>query len=178
MKEDHAMRTFVMVALAATSCWLMGGVTAWAQSYGPKEQTEVAKALKDAKVSLQQGLATSQREGTPISGKFELEDGTLQLSIYTMKGDKFSEVIVDHKTGKVAKVEAITSGDDLTAAQAQHQAMAKAKKGLRAAVDAAVQANAGYRAVSVVPALKDGHPAADVTLAKGEAVKTVSEKLD
>ena len=45
-----------------------------------------------------------------------------------MKGDKFSEVIVDHKTGKVAKAEPITGADDLSAAKAQGEAMAKAKR--------------------------------------------------
>ena len=38
--------------------------------------------------------------------------------------------------------------------------------------------NKGYRAVSVMPVLKDGHPVADVTLVKGTEWKTVSEKLD
>jgi hypothetical protein len=28
----------------------------------------------------------------------KIEDGKLQLSVYTMKGDKFFEVIVEHKT--------------------------------------------------------------------------------
>jgi len=95
-----------------------------------------------------------------------------------MKGNQFTEVIVDYTTGKVTETEAITGGDDLAAAQAQRAAMAKAKKGLRAAVDAAVKATAGSRAVSVIPALKDGHPVATVTLAKGDAITTVSEKLD
>ena len=95
-----------------------------------------------------------------------------------MKGDKFSEVIVDHKTGKVAKTEAITSGDDLTASKAQSGAMAKAKSSLRAATEKAVKANKGFRAVSVTPSLKDGHPVAQVTLVKGEEFKTDSEKLD
>jgi len=97
-----------------------------------------------------------------------------------MKGDKFAEVIVDHKAGKVAKVEPITGGEDLTAAKVQAEAMAKAKakRSLRAAVGEAVKANAGYRAVSALPALKDGHPVAAVTVAKGDEFKTVSEKLD
>lgn len=47
-----------------------------------------------------------------------------------MKGNGFSEVIVDHKTGKVAKAEPITGGEDLTAAKAQSEAMAKAKRSL------------------------------------------------
>src|SRR5262245_32397577 len=172
------MLKYASIILAVTGLWLVSGHAGWAQTYGTPEQAEVAKALKDAKVSLQQGLTASQREGTPISAKFEVEHEKLQLSVYTMKGGKFSEVVVDHATGKVAKVEPITEGEDFTAAQGQQAAMAKAKKNLLAAVDAAVKANAGSRAISVVPALKEGHPVATVTLAKGEAVTTVSEKLD
>jgi uncharacterized membrane protein YkoI len=134
--------------------------------------------MKVAKVSLQRGLSASAREGTPISAKYEVEHGKLQLSIYTMKGDKFSEVIVDHKTGKVAKAEPITGGEDLTAATVQSEAMAKAKRSLDAAASEAVKENKGFRAVSVMPAIKDGHPVADVTLVKGAAWKTVAEKLD
>src|SRR5262249_44057973 len=84
---------------------------------------ELAKALKDAKVSLQRGLTASAKEGKPISGKYEVEHGKLQLSVYTMKGNAFSEVIVDHKTGKVTKTEAISGGEDLTAAKAQSEAV-------------------------------------------------------
>ena len=87
-------------------------------------------------------------------------------------------MIVDHKTGKVAKAEPITGGDDLTAAKVQSEAMAKAKRSLDAAASEAVKENTGYRVVSVMPALKDGHPVADVTLVKGAEWKTVSEKLD
>jgi hypothetical protein len=85
---------------------------------------------------------------------------------------------VDHKTGKVAKAEPITSGDDLTAAKTQGEAMAKAKRSLDAVASEAVKENKGYRVVSVMPAVKDGHPVADVTLVKGTEWKTVSEKLD
>ena len=138
----------------------------------------LAAKLKEAKVSLQQGLSASAKSGKPISGKFEVEDGKLQLSVYTAKGDAFSEVIVDHKTGKVVKSEPITSGDDLTAAKTQSEAMAKAKTSLSAAVSRAVKANKGYRAVSAIPSLKDGHPTAEVTLLKGTESKTVSETLD
>ncbi len=95
-----------------------------------------------------------------------------------MKGDKFSEVIVDHKTGKVAKAEPITQGDDLTHAKAQSEAVGKAKRSLDAAVSEALKAHKGFRALSVMPELKDGHPVADVTLVKGTEWKTVSEKLD
>ena len=82
------------------------------------------------------------------------------------------------KTGKIVKAEPITHDEDLKAAKAQREAMAKAKRSLDAAASEAVKENAGYRAVSVMPVLKDGHPVADVTLMKGGDWKTVSEKLD
>jgi hypothetical protein len=144
----------------------------------PKGDAELAKAVSGAKVSLEQGLVASTREGTPISAKFELEQGHVQLSVYTAKGGKFSEVIVDHTTGQAAKVEAITGGDDLTAAKAQNDVMGQAHRSLAAATRKAVRANQGFRAVSVMPALKDGHPVADVSLVKGDEWKTVAEQLD
>ena len=173
------MKTIRM--LAAVVAVLMFAVpTGWAQTLDDKakEHAELAKALKDAKIPLQQGLTASAKEGKPISAKYEVEDGKLQLSVYTMKGDNFSEVIVDHKTGKIAKTEPITQGDDLTHAKEQSAAMAKAKRSLGAAASEAIKENRGYRVVSVMPALKDDHPVADVTLVKGTEWKTVSEKLD
>ena len=143
-----------------------------------KGDAELAKAVSGAKVSLEHGLVASTREGSPISAKFEIEHGAVQLSVYTTKGGKFSEVIVDHTTGKAAKIEAITGGDDLTAAKAQNDVMTKAKRSLAAATKKAVKANQGFRAVSVMPALKNGHPVADVTLVKGDEWTTVSEKLE
>src|SRR5438045_1554414 len=86
-------------------------------------------------ISAGRGVAASESQGKPNSGKLEVEDGKLQLSVYTMKGDNFSEVVIDPKTGKVAKTDAITSGDDLTAAKAQSAAMTKSKVSLRAATE-------------------------------------------
>jgi len=166
------------IAVAFLVAWFFAAPTGWAQTSDDKEHAELAKALKDAKVSLQRGLTASAKEGKPISAKYEMHEGKLQLSVYTMKGDKFSEVIVDHKAGKVAKAEPITSGEDFTAAKAQSAAMAKAKRSLDAAASEAVRENKGYRVVSVMPTLKDSHPVADVTLVKGTEWKTVSEKLD
>ena len=167
------------IALVFLVAWFFAVPTGWAQNYGDKEHAELAKGMKDAKISLQRGLtAASAKEGKPISAKYEMEEGKLQLSVYTMKGDSFSEVIVDHKSGKVAKAEPITHDADLTAAKAQSEAMAKAKRSLDTAASEAVKENKGYRAVSVMPNLKDGHPVADVTLIKGTEWKTVSEKLD
>jgi len=52
------------------------------------------------------------------------------------------------------------------------------KVSLRSAVERALRGNAGFRAVSVTPALKDGRAVADVTLAQGAALKTVPVPLD
>src|SRR5215472_15105746 len=68
----------------------------------------LAKALSAASVSLDQGLKASESEGKPISGKYEVDDGKLQLSVYTMKRDQFAEVIVDFNSGAIKKSEPIT----------------------------------------------------------------------
>jgi uncharacterized membrane protein YkoI len=153
-------------------------VAALALSVRAEEKGDLAGKMKEAKVSLEKGLAASKASGTPISAKYEVENGKLQLSVYTAKGDSFSEVIVDHKTGKVARTEPITGGDDLTAAKSQNEAMSKAKTSLQDAVSKAVKANKGYQAVSAMPAVKDGHAVAEITLMKGSESKTVSEQLD
>jgi hypothetical protein len=143
-----------------------------------KDLPALAAALKDTKVSLEDGLKASEREGKPVSAKFELDDGKLQLSIYTMKPDGFAEVVIDPKTGTIAKAEKITDAEDLEAATAQKAAIEKATTSLLAATEKAVKSNAGYRAVSIFSETKDGHPTAEVTLLQGEAFKKVAEKLD
>ncbi len=169
------IRKMLFLALAYAMVGVLAAPAARAEE---KDRAELAKALKGAKISLEKGLSASAREGKPISAKYELDAGKLQLSIYTAKGDKFSEVIVDHQTGKVAKAEPITGAEDLAAAKEQNQAMAKAKVSLQKAVGRAVYANKGFHAVSVYPGLKDGQPVAEVTLVKGDEWKTVTEKLN
>jgi hypothetical protein len=95
-----------------------------------------------------------------------------------MKDDKFFEVIVDHKTGSIAKTEPITGGDDLRAAKAQAEAMAKAKSSLHDATAKTVEADKGFHAVSVTPSLKNGRPTATITLVKNDNFKTISSPLD
>jgi hypothetical protein len=142
------------------------------------EDATLAAALKDTTVTLQGGLKASEREGTPISAKFEIEHGKLQLSVYTMKGNDFMEVVADPKTGAIAKAEKITDADDLKAATTQKAAMAKAKVPLLAATENAVKANSGFRAVSIFPELKNGQATGEVTLMQGATFKKVIERLD
>ena len=172
-----------MTSRAVPLIWLVAAlgflgaaiVPAWAEG---GDSPALAAAMKSATATLQGGLRASEAEGTPISAKFEIEDGKLQLSIYTMKGNDFMEVVADPKTGKVVKAEKITDAVDLKEATGQKAAMAKAKVPLVTATETAVNANAGSRAVSIVPGLKNGQATAEVTLLAGSAFKKVTEKLD
>ena len=138
-----------------------------------KEKAELAPVIAGAKVTLEQGLATSKKNGKPVSAKFEIENGKPQLSIYTVKdGNKYSEVIVDHSTGEIVKAEAITGGDDLTAAKKQSDSLFRATRELREAVKEAKRDNPGYLAVSVWSEMKEGHSLATVNLVKDNDWKT------
>src|SRR5438128_12588673 len=149
------MKKILIAPFVGLVALLLVATAPQAQQYGDTGDAELGKAVSGAKVSLVKGLAASAREGKPISAKFELEHGVLQLSVYTAKGGKFSEVLVDHTTGKEAKVEPITGGEDLTADKAQNNVMAKAPRSLAAATETAVKAHRGFRAVSVMRAPKD-----------------------
>jgi hypothetical protein len=166
-----------IAATALAGILAIAAAPSWAEENG-SSPAALAKALPQAKVSLEQGLKASTKSGKPISGKYEMADGALQLSVYTAKGDQLTEVIVDNKSGAIKKAEKITDNDDLKDAKEQSDAMVKAKVPLDRVVDKAVKANSGYRAVKVEPTLQGGKPVADVTLMKGADLKKVVEKLD
>jgi hypothetical protein len=168
-------RKLFAIGIAFAATLAVAGMSARAEDENP---AALAKALSETSVSLDQGLNASEREGKPISGKFEIADGALQLSVYTMKGGQFTEVIVDHKAGSIKKSEPITDAGDLKDAKEQGDAMGKATRSLSVAVVSAVKANSGFHATSAVPMLDGGRPVASVTLMKGEEVKKVTEKLD
>ena len=169
-------RAFPFILLiAAIGLWSAVGAIARAEE---GNTAALAAAMKNATATLQGGLKASEAQGTPISAKFEIEDGNLQLSVYTMKGSDFLEVIADPNTGTIAKAEKITDAGDLKEAAEQQATMAKAKVPLLTATETAVNVNAGSRAVSIVPELKNGQATAEVTLLQGTSFKKVTEKLD
>src|ERR1700758_2611901 len=135
-------RAISLILLVATIAFSAARVVpAWAEG---GDSAALAAAMKNATATLQGGLKASEPQGTPISAKFEIEHGKLQLSIYTMKGDAFMheafmEVVADPQTGAIAKAEKITDADDLKAATSQSAAMAKAKVSLLTATETAVK---------------------------------------
>jgi hypothetical protein len=174
--ETMTSRAVPFILLVATiGLWSAVGAPAGAEEGNP---AALAAAMKNATATLQGGLRASEAQGTPISAKFEIEDGKLQLSVYTMKGNDFMEVVADPNIGAVAKAEKITDAGDLKQAAEQKAAMAKAKVPLVTATETAVNANAGSRAISIVPELKNGQAMAEVTLLQGTTFKKVTQKLD
>jgi len=165
----------LVVLVAAVGLLAPGALPAWGED---DDAAALATALKDTKYTLQDGLKAGEREGQPISAQFEIDDGKLQLSIYTTKGDDFTEVVADPTSGAIMKSEKITDNDDLNDAAEQKAAMAKATVSLLAAADAAVKDNAGFRVVGIFPELTDGHAVAEVTLLQGTTAKKVTEKLE
>jgi hypothetical protein len=165
----------LVVLVAAVGLSAPGALPAWGED---DDAAVLATALKDTKYTLQDGLKAGEREGQPISAQFEIDDGKLQLSIYTTKGDDFTEVVADPTSGAIMKSEKITDNDDLNDAAEQKAAMAKATVSLLAAADAAVKDNAGSRVVGIFPELTDGHAVAEVTLLQGATAKKVTQKLE
>jgi hypothetical protein len=151
-------------------------------AYSGEEEKEslaaVAKMMPTTKITLQQALTAAEQKGRPLSGKFEVDEGNFQLSVYTSQGGKYLENLVDYHTGVITKTESITGGDDLKEAKEQSEAMGKAKKSLKSAVDQAEGKLTGYRAVSVEPEVKNGHSVAEITLLKGAESKTTYEPLE
>jgi hypothetical protein len=181
--EENMTRRMMMLMAGAIVLGLagLGGFasnSAFSADNEDASQEALIKLLDTAKIDLQQGLAASEQQGKPISAKFEVDDGKLQLSVYTAKEGKFFEVLINHVTGKVLRAEPITEGDDLSAAKEQNAAMANAKTSLQAAVDKTIAESANTRALSVVPSMKDGHPIASIDVLTYNQVKAIQQPLD
>jgi hypothetical protein len=164
---SKAINTFLL--LLAGVLWLTPAVAAMSD----KDKAELATAVSGAKVTLEQGLAASKKNGKPVSGKFAIENGKPLLSVYTVKdGSKYFEVIVDQTSGEIAKAEPITGGDHLETAKKENDGMFRATRELREAVKEAKHENPGYSAVSVSSEMKDNHSVASVVLVKDNDWKT------
>jgi len=183
------MRQGIRIVAVIASSLVVSGllVTSTGPALGETSSVDgresLTRALQGAWLPLESGLIVSGGEGTPLSAKYEIDDGAFQLSIYTSKngsasGDAFVEVIVDYSAGIVLKTIPISDDGDLAAARAQKETMDRAKRSLAEATALAVRANAGYRAVSATPRLDNGRPMAEIALVRGDEWKIVSEYLD
>ena len=168
---------------AVSSLLLLAAVGSWGAGTAPTRaaganRAALAAVMNDATGTLQDGLKASEREGTPLSAKFEIQGGRLQLSVYTINGNDFMEVVVDPRTGVIAKAEKITNAEDLKAATLQKEAMAKARMPLLMAAETVVKTNACFRAVSIFPELKNGEASAEVILSACGLFRKITQKLN
>ena len=88
-----------------------------------------------------------------------------------MKADGFAEVVIDPKTGAIAKAEKITDAEDLEAAADTESRDGKSHDFSARRDPEGSHGQAGYQAVSITPEMREGHPTADITLLQGETVK-------
>jgi hypothetical protein len=158
-----------LLSILAVTLWVLPAGAAMSD----KEKADLAPVVGGAKVTLEEALAASKKNGKPVSAKFEIENGKPQLSVYTVKeGSKYFEVIVDQTSGEIAKADPISGGEDLTEAKKQNDGMFRATRELREAVKEAKHDNPGYNAVSVSSEMKDNHSVATVLLVKDNDWKT------
>jgi hypothetical protein len=164
-----------LARLTTAGTLLMASV---ASAQATKAQAELAAAMRGAThVALSDGIQTASASGKPISARYEFENGKLQLSVFVEKAGAYSEVFVDHMTGKAARIDKITGGDDMKDAKAQSKASAKATEALASAVAKAIAANPGYTAVEVTPVIEGKMPVAEITLMKDGHFKGTSWPL-
>jgi hypothetical protein len=118
----------MLLGLAAAVAISVGALSLDAATDEEDNPTALAGAMSGVKTTLEAGLKASEREGEPISAKFEIEDGKLQLSIYTATDKGFVETVLDPATAAIVKAERITEADDLKEANIQSGSMATASR--------------------------------------------------
>src|SRR5262245_14138946 len=77
MRSSITMVGVVSTLLMASACAVQ------AETGSVSGRSNLTRALQGAWLPLEGGLAVSAREGTPLSAKYEIDDGAFQLSVYT-----------------------------------------------------------------------------------------------
>jgi len=85
MEVNMTRRKMMLMTAGATILGLVAlvgfaGNNAFSANDEDESQEALIKVLDAAKINLQQGLAAGEQEGQPISAKFEVDEGKLQLS--------------------------------------------------------------------------------------------------
>jgi len=159
------IRTFVKMGL------LLSGLTAgqvWAAEDGA---SETIKRLPGSKHTLIEGIRQAEKAaGTPISAKFEFEDGKLWLSVYTAKGGKVPDaehnVLMELKGEPLGAqwqpaTEVFQDKDHVARSAAQLTLIQLASSSLEGAVQKAVAVQKGTP-YSAIPRVQAGRPVLEV----------------
>ena len=162
------IRTLVNIGL------LLSGLTAgqvWAAEDGT---AETVKRLPESKHSLIEAIRQAEKtSGTPISAKFEFEDGKLWLGVYTAKGGKVPDA--EHNTLMELKgepggaqwqpaTEMFQDKEHIARSAAQLTLIQLSGSSLESAVQKAASAQKGTP-YSAIPRVKAGRPVLEVLVA-------------
>jgi len=100
--------TIVLTAVAFSSVAMAGDVD--------QGHAALAAAFKNVKGTLEGGLKAAERVGRPVSAKFVLEDGILQLSLWILKDDGISEFNLYPAIRAINEVVGLADPDKIKAA--------------------------------------------------------------
>jgi hypothetical protein len=152
----RASLAFVVLAIGSLSGLAFGAGSA---------DTETVSRLSQSKLTLVDGIRqAAMTQGSPISAKFEFEDGKFWLSVYTAKAGMAADA--EHNTlmelqGEAnapawkPNVEVFSDKEHLTRSATQLTLMQLSKLDLAAIVEKAAASEKGT-AYSAIPAVKNG----------------------
>jgi hypothetical protein len=163
------------------------GLATFASNYAAlaAEQTDQAllKAIGNAKISLQQGIAQGAK-GTevPTEAKFEMEDGKLMLSIYTSaKGfdtaaedNSFNEYSGEASAPWAPGKEVFADAAHIARSAQYHTLLSMTKITIPAIIQKASPEGTVF---SVKEKVRNGKPVFEVMTARGSTVKVISYDL-
>jgi hypothetical protein len=175
------IRTLVNIGL------LLSGLTAgqvWAAEDGA---AETVKRLPGSKHTLVEAIRQAEKtNGTPISAKFEFEDGRLWLSVYTAKDGKVPDA--EHNTLMELKgepgsaqwqpaTEVFQDKEHIARSAAQLTLIQLSGSSLEGAVQKALAAQKGTP-YSAIPRVKAGRPVLEVLLVAADGKSTAVVDVD
>jgi hypothetical protein len=169
------IRTFLNIGLLLSG---LASAQAWA---GEDGAAETVKRLPESKHTLIDAIRQAEKtSGTPISAKFEFEDGKLWLSVYTAKNGKVPDA--EHNTLMELKgepksaqwqpaTEVFQDKEHIARSAAQLTLIQLSGSSLEGAVQKAISAQKGTP-YSAIPRVKAGKPVLEVLVVAPDGKST------
>ncbi|MFO1184934.1 MAG: hypothetical protein U1E56_09110 [Bauldia sp.] len=168
---------------AAAVAVLLGAAGASASAEDVFHPSELAKALVDAKVKLNEAIGAAAAQGLPIAARYEIDDSDrLHITVRTAAGPNsepvYVDVLVDPETADVLGIAAVTDPREREKSSAMRLALAEARISLADSAKRAAEENPGLIVVAVEAVRADQSPVAEVQLMKGKQVSKTTVPLN